>query len=178
MRVIDTKLNGVQIIECFYSFDIRGAFIKIFNREDFQYMNIDMQYAETYYSISKKDTIRGMHFQVPPYEHNKLIHVIHGSVIDVIIDLRKNSPTYKQFISIQLTGNKPKAIYIPKGFAHGFKTLEDNTLMLYNVSSIYKKEYDKGIRWDSIGYNWNTEDPIISEKDRNFNTLEEFESPF
>ena len=179
MKVIDTKMNGaIKIIENFYSFDIRGSFIKIFNDDTFNELGIPMNFKETYYSVSNRDVIRGMHFQMPPYDHDKLIHVVRGRVVDVLVDLRKSSPTYKQYVTIQLTGNKPKSIYIPKGFAHGFKTLDDNTVMIYNVTSGYNSEHDCGIRWDSIGYDWNVEEPIISERDRTFGTLEEFDSPF
>jgi dTDP-4-dehydrorhamnose 3,5-epimerase len=179
MKIVDTRVNGaIKIIENFYAFDIRGGFIKIFNEDTFNELGVKMDFAETYYSISHKDTIRGMHFQMPPFEHDKLIHVIKGSVVDIVLDLRKDSPTFKQYTEIKLTGNKPKSIYIPKGFAHGFKALEDNTIMLYNVSSGYSSEHDCGIRWDSIGYDWAVEEPIISERDRTFASLDEFKSPF
>ncbi len=168
----------VKIIENFYAYDIRGGFIKIFNETEFQDMQIDSVTRETYYSISKKDVIRGLHFQVPPFEHDKIVHVIRGSVMDVIIDLRTDSPHFKQYITIHLTGNKPRSIYIPKGFAHGFKCLENDTIMLYNVSSVYNKECDCGILWNSIGLDWDVEDPIITDRDASFPTLKEYVSPF
>ena len=178
MKIINTEFEDVKIIEDFFSFDIRGSFIKLFNENEFEKYGLCSHYAETYYSISHKDTIRGMHFQLPPYEHTKLIHVIRGAAVDVIIDLRKSSPDYKKFITIQLSGNKPKSIYIPTGFAHGFKCIEDNTIMIYNVSTVYNSEADMGIFYDSIGYDWNIEEPIISERDKTHCTLEEFNSPF
>lgn len=178
MKITDTAFKDVKIIEYFYSFDIRGSFIKLYNETEFEKHGLCTHFSEEYYSVSHKDTIRRMHFQTPPYQHAKLIHVIRGSVVDVIIDLRKDSPDYKKFIAIQLSGNKPKSIYIPEGFAHGFKCLEDNTIMIYNTSTVYNSESDSGILYESIGYDWNVDDPILSERDKTFCTLEEFDSPF
>ncbi len=179
MRMINhADFPEIKIIDNFYSFDIRGGFIKIYNEDEFKSLGIDAITRETYYSISKRDTIRGIHFQIPPYEHDKIVHVIRGSVMDVIVDLRRSSPNYKKYITIQLKGNKPKSIYIPKGFGHGFQCLEDDTIMLYNVSSVYNAECDAGVRWDTIGLNWQVEDPIISDRDLMFPGLDEFDSPF
>lgn len=178
MKIYSTEFEDVKVIENFFAFDIRGKFIKTYNDELFRELGIDVELKETYYSLSQQDVIRGMHFQMPPYEHDKIIHVIQGKVVDVVLDLRKESKTYKQFIDIKLTGNKPKSIYIPKGFAHGFKCMEDNTIMLYQVSTGYNAQHDAGIAYDSIGYDWGIDDPIVSERDRTFPTLSEFDSPF
>lgn len=178
MRIYSTEFADVKVIENFYQFDIRGSFIKLYNEEEFKKNGIDTSLKEVYYSTSQKDVIRGMHFQTPPYEHNKIIHVIQGSVIDVVLDLRRDSANYKKCLEIHLSGNKPRSIYVPKGFAHGFKCLENNTIMLYQVSTGYSPLHDMGIAYDSIGYEWNVDDPIISERDLGFCTLAEFESPF
>lgn len=178
MNILESEFKDVKIIENFDVNDVRGSFIKIFNEGEFNKLNLGTDYKEAYYSISKKDVIRGMHFQLPPYDHIKLVHVIKGEIIDVILDLRKNSHTYRKCMAIHLSGNKPKSIYIPKGFAHGFKSLKDNTIMLYNVTSSYNKEHDCGIKWDSIDYDWNVEEPIISCRDTSFLALNEFDSPF
>lgn len=178
MKIKAAEFEEVKIIENSYAYDIRGNFIKLFNQEEFIRLGLHTDFKETYYSTSQKDVIRGMHFQLPPYEHDKLIHVISGSVVDVILDLRKNSSTYKQCIAIHLTGNRPRSIYIPKGFAHGFKSLENNTIMLYQVTTGYQPNCDSGIAYDSIGYDWGIEDPILSERDQHFVTLKEFSSPF
>ena len=119
-----------------------------------------------------------MHFQTPPYNHAKIVHVIKGSVTDVVLDLRKSSITYGQFIEYNLDYKNNEAIYIPSGCAHGFKTLEDDTTMIYLVTSEYNKEHDSGVKWNSIGYDWNIENPIISERDNNFVELKDFVSPF
>ncbi|NTV78476.1 MAG: dTDP-4-keto-6-deoxy-D-glucose epimerase, partial [Clostridiales bacterium] len=133
---------------------------------------------EIYYSTSQKDVIRGMHFQLPPSEHDKIIHVIRGSIVDVILDLRKASVTYKKVYSIKLDSCNPVSIYIPKGCAHGFRSLENDTMVIYEVSSGYDPDKDMGIAFDSIGYNWEVESPIMSERDCAFQRLEDFDSPF
>ena len=178
MRIIETEFNQVYIIENFCQYDMRGNFIKLYNEDQFQELGIDMQLKEIYYSTSQKDVIRGMHFQLPPYEHDKMVHVIRGNVTDVLVDLRKKSPHYKKVLEIHLTGNKPRSIFIPKGVAHGFKCLENNTVMLYQVTSGYSPSHDTGIAWNSIEYDWAVADPIISERDNNLISLKEFESPF
>lgn len=178
MRMISTEIKGVYIIENFYQFDIRGSFIKLYNQEMFQKMGLDTELREVYYSKSQKDVIRGMHFQLPPHEHDKIVHVIKGGVIDVLVDLRKESAHYKKFLEIPLTGNYPKSIFIPKGVAHGFKCLENDTVMIYQVTSGYSPAHDSGIAYDSIGYDWNIADPIVSERDANLISLKEFDSPF
>lgn len=178
MNVLSTEFADVLIIENFSQYDIRGGFIKIFNKEQYQNIDLNLNFHEVYYSVSQKDVVRGMHFQLPPYDHEKIVHVIHGKVVDVLVDLRKDSPNYKKCLEVYLSGNEPKSIYIPKGFAHGFRALEDKTVMIYCVTSTYHPESDTGIAYDSIGYNWGTADLIVSERDRNLTKLSEFESPF
>lgn len=178
MKIIQTEFSGVYIIDNFYQQDMRGSFTKLYNETQFAELGIDMQLKEIYYSISQKDVIRGMHFQLPPHEHAKMVHVIKGSVTDVLVDLRKESPCYRKALEIHLAGNRPQSVFIPKGIAHGFKCLENNTIMLYQVTSGYSSAHDTGIAWDSIGYDWNIANPIISERDSGFISLEEFDSPF
>lgn len=178
MKIVDTKCNGVKLIHCFSSFDPRGGFTKIFNDLDYKIAGINVEINETYYSISNKNVIRGLHFQLPPFEHAKIVHIITGSVIDVLLDLRKSSDTYGKVYQFALSGEEPMALYIPVGFAHGFRTMEDNTLMLYQVSSIYEKKSDTGVLFSSIDYDWNIENPIVSERDMSFVRFEDFNSPF
>jgi len=170
--------SEIKIIDNFAMFDERGRFIKIYNANEFDKLGINFSTRETYYSVSNKDVIRGMHFQAPPYEHDKIVHVLKGEIIDVIVDIRKGSPNYKKCISIHLSATKPKSIYIPIGFAHGFKCLENDTIMLYNVSSVYNRDCDAGILWNSIDYDWNISNPIVNSRDSSFCGLDEFESPF
>lgn len=122
--------------------------------------------------------IRGMHFQLPPHAHTKLIYCIKGSVLDVLVALRKGSPTYGQYDCFELTAYMHNILYIPVGLAHGFLTLSNEATMFYNVSTTYHKEVDTGIRWDSFGYNWDIKNPMLSDRDLSFPILQEFESPF
>lgn len=178
MKKYKTEIDGVYIIETFNAQDDRGSFNKIYNEKTLNEINVFMEIKEIYYSSSKKNVIRGMHFQTPPFEHDKIVTVISGKVEDVIVDLRMNSKTYGKCISVELDGKDNKMILIPKGCAHGFKSLEDNTIMMYMVSSIYSKENDTGIKWDSIDYDWNINTPIISERDNSFVKLQDYKSPF
>ena len=121
-----------------------------------------------------------MHFQLPPHDHEKLVFVPIGSIIDVVVDLRKNSSTYKKHISVELCEENKKSIYIPKGLAHGFKSLTDQTVTVYNVTSEYSKNEDEGIHFNSFGFDWEVNDPIISNRDLDFQSLESFclKNPF
>lgn len=158
--------------------DVRGAFIKTYHKEFFKEKGLEFDFAEQYFSTSKKGVIRGMHFQLPPHAHAKLVYCITGSVLDVLVDLRKGSLTYGQYDCFKLTANRHNILYIPVGLAHGFRALSDDAIMLYNVSTTYHKEVDTGIRWDSFGFDWKIENPVLSGRDLSFHSLQEFESPF
>ena len=133
---------------------------------------------ETYYNISNKNVIRGMHFQVPPYDHSKLIKCVRGEILDVILDIRKESSTYLKYDVISLNENDNKSIFLPKGIAHGFLSKKKNTIVLYHVSSVYNPNCDKGILWNSFGFDWPTNNPILSNRDQNLEHINEFKSPF
>lgn len=180
MKLIKTKLEGVFIIESFYASDDRGSFTKTYHSEFFSKNGLCNDFKESYYSISKKDVIRGMHFQLPPHDHEKLLYVAKGEVTDVILDLRKSSKSFGKAISIVLNDRNHRSVYIPKGLAHGFKSMEANTIMIYNVSTVYNNEADFGVRFDSIDFNWTISEPIISERDKSLITFEEFkkDNPF
>ena len=119
-----------------------------------------------------------MHFQSPPNDHNKLVNVSKGSVIDVVLDIRKNSNTYGEFFSIKLNSINSQSVFIPKGCAHGFVSLEDDSLINYIQDSVYNNVSDSGIKFNSFGFNWKVKKPIISERDRNFINFNNFNSPF
>ena len=119
-----------------------------------------------------------MHFQVPPHDHSKLVGCLAGSAFDVIVDLRKDSSTYGQTASFSLKGGDGRGVFIPKGFAHGFCALEDNTLMSYAVSSEHHSQSDTGIHWNSVDIHWPTNTPIVSARDENLQPMKELESPF
>lgn len=178
MTIEKTELEGVYIIDNFVAKDERGTFVKTFNKQGFKDIELEFEIRESYFSISQKDVIRGMHFQMPPHDHQKLVYVAQGSIIDVIVDLRVNSKTYKKSISVKLSEENTKSVFIPKGFAHGFKSLEDNTITIYNVSSEYNSNFDAGLSYDSFGFDWKVESPIMSSRDLLFESVNEFKSPF
>lgn len=158
--------------------DNRGSFIKTFQDSLFKEAGIDFELKESYFSLSKKEVIRGMHFQTPPYDHAKVVFCPQGSIWDVIVDLRKNSGSYGQYFATALSAENHQAYYIPPGFAHGFMALTDNAMTYYLVSSEHNKMHDTGIRFDSFGLDWECANPIISERDLCFVPLAAFDSPF
>lgn len=178
MTIIDTSIQGLKILEPRIFKDSRGKFIKTFTNDFFETQGLNINIQETYYSISHKDVIRGMHFQTPPYDHTKLVYVPQGKIIDVVLDIRKNSPTYGDFFSIELSAENGKTMIIPKGLAHGFKSLEDNTNVTYMQTSCYAPNNDGGIHYDSFGFNWETYNPKLSDRDLTFPSLDTFRSPF
>lgn len=178
LEIESLPLLGAALITLPAFFDTRGSFVKTFHDTLLKERGIDFELKESYFSYSKKDVIRGMHFQLPPHQHAKIVFCPHGAILDVMLDLRKDSPTYKQYFAEELSQQNHKGFYIPEGFAHGFKALTDDALTYYLVSSEYNKESDTGIRYDSFGFDWNVEDPIVSERDMSFTSLEDFQSPF
>lgn len=178
MKLVNTELEGVYILENIIFSDDRGLFVKTFHKDFFENNKLCGEFKESYYSISKKDVIRGMHFQEPPNDHEKLVYVLKGKILDVIVDLRGKSKTFGHHISIELSEQNRLSVYIPKGFAHGFKSLEDGSITVYNVSSVYNQESDNGINYNSFNYDWKCIKPIMSERDRSFINLKFFNSPF
>lgn len=174
MNIEKTALEGVYIINNFVAQDERGTFVKTFNKQNFENDGLTFEIRESYFSISQKDVIRGMHFQLPPSDHEKLVYVPIGSIIDVVVDLRKKSLTYKKFISVELSATNRKSIFIPKGLAHGFRSLEDNTITVYNVGTEYDSSSDQGIQFDSFGFDWYADEVIMSSRDKEFMTLNRF----
>lgn len=180
MKIERTAIEGVYIIDNFNAADDRGLFVKTFNSNSFKENNLDFKIRESYYSISKKNVIRGMHFQLPPHDHEKLVYVPKGSILDVIVDLRKKSKTYKKFISVNLSDENKKSIFIPKGLAHGFKSLENDTITVYNVTTEHDLRSDNGINYNSFGFDWKLSKPNVSQRDMALDTLNEFceKNPF
>jgi len=178
MNIVNTPFEGLFIIENVNFQDNRGSFQKMFNCDYFKENGLDTDFQELYYSISHKNVIRGMHFQLPPFEHTKLVYVSKGRIRDVVVDIRKKSTTYGQCFSLELDDSSPKYLYIPKGFAHGFLTLEEGSIVNYAQTSCYSKGADCGIALDSIGFDWGIKHTIVSDRDLSFQTLQDFESPF
>jgi dTDP-4-dehydrorhamnose 3,5-epimerase/CDP-3, 6-dideoxy-D-glycero-D-glycero-4-hexulose-5-epimerase len=178
MKIVDTPIKGLKILEPKIFEDIRGKFIKTFNAEFFKENNLNIDIKETYYSISHKDVIRGMHFQTPPYDHIKLVYVPYGSILDVVLDIRKDSSTYGKSFSINLSSENGKILIIPKGLAHGFKSLEDNTNVTYMQTTIYAPNNDGGIKYDTFGFDWDCSNPKLSDRDLSFESFDEYITPF
>ncbi|EES88887.1 dTDP-4-dehydrorhamnose 3,5-epimerase family protein [Helicobacter canadensis] len=181
MEKIETDFDGLYILKRSMFKDNRGEFIKHFSEECFRQNSLDTDFKESYYSVSKKGVLRGMHFQLPPYEHTKLVYVSSGKILDVVVDIRLHSSTFGLFFKIVLSSKKSSFLYIPKGFAHGFLCLEDNTRVHYLQTSVYSKNHDSGILYDSFGFNWLEESSkyevknlIISQRDLSFESLKDF----
>jgi dTDP-4-dehydrorhamnose 3,5-epimerase len=179
MKVTETKIKGVKIIEPNCIGDNRGWFMETYNIEKYRAAGINAAFVQDNHSMSaRKGTLRGLHFQNQPMAQAKLVHCIRGEVIDVAVDIRKGSPAYLQWVSVKLSAENKKQIYIPMGFAHGFLCLTDDVEFEYKVDQLYSKEHDRGIRYDdpSIGVDWggllNGIEPILSEKDKNSPLLE------
>lgn len=178
MKLTKTKLDGVFIIETESFRDNRGVFVKSFNAEIFKALGLATNFKENFYSISKKGVIRGMHVQLPPKDHSKLVFVSKGSIIDVVLDIRNGSPTYGKYSAIKLSAKNNKMVYMPPGCAHGFISLEDDSCTVYLQTSTHSKKHDTGIKYDSFGMKWNTKKPIISKRDSEFVGFKKFLSPF
>jgi dTDP-4-dehydrorhamnose 3,5-epimerase/CDP-3, 6-dideoxy-D-glycero-D-glycero-4-hexulose-5-epimerase len=168
MKIEDTFIPGLKLIHLNKFTDTRGSFLKVFNEDFFVANGLETTFKESYYSVSHKNVIRGMHFQIPPAEHTKLVYLNSGSIVDVILDIRKSSPTYGQYFSIHINCDEPILVYIPIGCAHGFLSLEDHTMVTYMQTSCYNKDCDMGIKYNSFGMAWGIENPVVSDRDLRF----------
>ncbi len=178
MKCFQTEFDGLVVIETFYSSDTRGSFTKTYHSGVFHEQGIHPEFHEFFASRSGPNTLRGMHFQLPPFHHDKLVFVLKGSITDVVLDLRKDYKTYGSFFEIALSESNRTALFIPAGMAHGFLSLEPETLVCYLTTSVHSPAYDTGILWNSFGYSWDVLEPIISDRDQRFLPFAEFESPF
>ena len=170
INVTNTSLDGVYIIEPKSFGDNRGWFMESYSKRDMEAAGINVDFVQDNRSYSaKKGIVRGLHFQRNPMAQAKLVTCIRGAILDVAVDLRKDSPTYKQWISVELNSENRKELFIPKGFAHGFVTLTDDVEIMYKCDEFYSPEHDGGIRFDDpdIGVDWGVTDPILSEQDAN-----------
>ncbi len=180
MRKILTALPDVFLLEPDVFEDNRGYFFESYNTEKLASLGINDVFVQDNQSLSEKDVLRGLHFQSPPFEQGKLVRVIKGAVLDVAVDIRKSSPNYGKWISQILSEKNKTMMWIPPGFAHGFLTLEPDTIFFYKCSGVYNKASEGLIKWDDpdIGINWNITNPIISERDKNGCAFRVFDSPF
>lgn len=174
MNFNETPLKGAYIIEIKPFTDDRGLFVRTFCKNEFQAVGYTKEFVQFNHSITNiKGTIRGMHYQVPPFSEVKLIRCIRGSVFDVIIDIRKNSPTFLQHASFELSEHNMHSLFIPEGFAHGFQTLEDNTQLIYHHTAFYTPGYEAGIQYNDpmINITWPLPVSVITDKDQNHQLL-------
>lgn len=178
LQLIQTKIPGCYELQPSNISDNRGCFVKTFHTAQFESLGLRTDWAEQYYSVSRPGVVRGLHFQLPPHEHAKLVYCIVGRVHDVAVDLRKGSPTFGEHISLELSAERANMLYLPAGLAHGFSTFDEPATMVYNVTSVYQSESDAGIHWDSAGIGWPHKHPNISERDQGFEKLSTFETPF
>ena len=175
---IPTPLAGCFELQSIVRGDKRGSFIKTFHADAFAELGLAADFKEEYYSTSIKNVLRGLHFQMPPDDHEKLVYCPEGKVMDVAVDLRKNSATFGKHATCILEGGKGNLMYLPKGFAHGFLTLSERAIIVCKTTTVYSPENDKGILWSSCGIDWQCNAPILSDKDTTLPPLAEFDSPF
>jgi len=177
MEFIKTSFSGLTLIKPKVHGDARGFFLETYSAPVFKSAGIDCVFVQDNHSRSlQRNVIRGLHFQTPPFEQSKLVRVIRGSVFDVAVDLRRGSSTYGQWLGFELSERNFDMLFIPRGFAHGFCTLEEGTEVVYKVDNVYSREHDGGIIWNDpvIGVDWPLcgADPILSDKDRSLPSLE------
>ena len=176
MKLESTSLPGVHILQPEVFNDLRGSFIRAFSQTEFAGLGLKSSFVECNVSLnSHKGTLRGLHYQSFPYAQVKLVRCERGSIFDVVIDIRPDSSTYCDWLSVELNADNHQMLYVPEGFAHGFQTLESNTEVLYMMGELYAPSHVGGIRWDDpvFGIDWPLTDPILSDRDR---TLPDFSS--
>lgn len=180
MTIKDTFIEGLKIVQPTVFEDARGYFFESYSQKAFNDNGINVEFVQDNQSLSEAGVLRGMHFQNPPYAQGKLVRVIKGAVLDVVVDIRKNSTTYGKYFSIELNEKNKTMLWIPEGFAHGFLTLKDDTIFSYKCTNTYNKTSEGSIRWDDpdIGIDWNVENPILSEKDKISPLFKDFNSLF
>jgi dTDP-4-dehydrorhamnose 3,5-epimerase len=180
LKITTTPIDGLLVIEPQIFKDSRGYFFESYNQDKMKAAGIVLSFVQDNQSLSQMGAVRGLHFQAAPFEQGKLVRVVAGAVRDVVVDIRKNSPTYGQHFSIDLSAENQLMFWIPPGFAHGFETLENNTVFLYKCTNMYDKNSEGGLLWNdpAIGIKWQTSDAIVSEKDQILPLLKDFVSPF
>ncbi|MDX5319699.1 MAG: dTDP-4-dehydrorhamnose 3,5-epimerase [Bacteroidota bacterium] len=180
MEVKEIFIQGPLVIQPRVFFDPRGYFYESYNQDRFEEAGISARFVQDNQSLSQKGAVRGLHFQAPPFAQGKLVRVVRGAVYDVIVDIRKSSPTYGQHFGIELSEENFTMLWIPEGFAHGFSTLKDQTIFQYKCTAMYHKESEGGLLWNdpSLGIDWKVKEAILSEKDLILPELKNFISPF
>ena len=174
-----TTIEGIKLIQCTEISDRRGSFWECFKQSDFTGAGINATFIQSNCSISQKKVLRGLHFQAAPYQQGKLVKTLTGAIFDVAVDIRQNSATYGQWFGTEISAQNKKMLWIPPGFAHGFLTLEDNTLVHYNITGAeYTPSHERSLRWNDsdIGITWPYQDINLSDKDQQGLSLKEYDS--
>ena len=174
------EIEGLLLIKPAVFSDERGVFYETYSREKYTSQGLPSNFFQDNESISKKNVLRGLHFQAPPHDQGKLVRVIKGAALDVAVDIRKKSPTYGKYIMVELNEDNKHQFWIPSGFAHGFLSLADETIFSYKCTNLYNKESELGLLWNDkdINIRWNIDNPVISEKDMQLASFSSFKSPF
>lgn len=180
MEFKKTEIEGLYIIQPRIFEDERGYFYESFRKDQFREAIGDFDFVQDNQSFSTKNILRGLHFQKNPFAQGKLVRVIQGSVLDVAVDIRANSKTYGKHVKVVLTAENHTQFWVPPGFAHGFLTLEDDTIFSYKCTNIYNKDSEGGLLYNDpeLNIDWSITNPILSEKDKQFNSFSSFQSPF
>lgn len=174
----ETALPGCVAITPQRSADERGLFVKTFHQTSFAAQGLNTSWPEQYHSVSRRGVLRGLHFQMPPRDHEKLVYCSSGAILDAAIDLRKGSPTFGEHLLIELDAEAGTMLYLPRGLAHGFYVTSEQATMHYLVSTEYAPSEDAGLLFSSAGIDWPDSSPILSPRDETFPPLCDFESPF
>jgi dTDP-4-dehydrorhamnose 3,5-epimerase len=177
-EIVATGFPGLMLLRPRIFQDSRGLFVKTFHADLFRELGISFDPREEFYSTSAKGVLRGMHFQLPPAAHAKLVYCLGGRVLDVVLDMRRSSPAFGRSFSCELDTVRREMLFIPAGFAHGFLALEDNSLMVYKTGAVHTPACDSGISWNSFGFEWPVKSPVLSERDSRFVAWQDFSSPF
>ncbi|MCH2214115.1 MAG: dTDP-4-dehydrorhamnose 3,5-epimerase [Flavobacteriales bacterium] len=182
MKIIQSQIKGVFTLEPQIFQDERGYFMESYNDKSFSRISgLNISFVQDNESKSNKDVLRGLHFQIPPYAQDKLVRVIKGSVLDVAVDIRTGSPTFGKYVTELLSEQNKKQFFIPKGFAHGFLVLEDQTIFSYKCSNFYHPQFERSLKWNDpeINIEWKNSKPMLSEKDREIDaSLSDFKDVF
>lgn len=175
-----TFIDGLLVIKPRVFEDARGYFFESFNEKALREAGLHAQFVQDNQSLSQKGVLRGLHFQAPPFAQGKLVRVIKGAVLDVVVDIRKKSPTYGKHFAIELNEQNKTMLWVPEGFAHGFATLQNDTIFYYKCSNYYHKDSEGCVMWNDkdLSIEWNVSDPVLSDKDKAGTLFKDFVSPF
>jgi len=182
LRFIKTKIKDLIILEPKIFGDKRGYFIESYNKKKFEDIIGKVSFVQDNESKSSKGVLRGLHFQKPPFDQAKLVRCIEGKVLDVAVDLRKGSRTYGQYVTVELSGDNKRQLFVPRGFAHGFLVLSEFAIFSYKVDNVYAPDYDSGISWNdsmlNIPWGIDKSEILVSKKDSELPFFSDFKSPF